>query len=352
MNHKLNTLTLLLSLSGVLFLASCQNQELPIMQNNSLITYNNPLSIPIADPFVLFDNGTYYLYGTDERDSSLGVPVLVSKDLVHWERKGRAFEKSDKTWSKVNFWGPEVIKVNNEFYMYYNASPNKIPNVWPFNVSLCIAKSDSPLGPFNELVAPFYEPSGEDDAIDQNIFIDDDGQGYIYFTFVTKGRNEIRVVKLKDSLIKFDGEPILCIQPVEPWENHPWNGHRVAEGAFMIKHKDYYYLTYTANHFLDPNYCIGYATSKNPMGPWEKYKGNPILKKTDHIYGPGNGMMVPSPDGTEMLMVYHTHYNTTQVGPRQVAVDRARFVESDSGPDILVIDGPKHTAQPLPSGAK
>jgi beta-xylosidase len=315
-------------------------------------TYQNPLPVPVADPFVLYEGGVYYLYGTDERGSSKGFPVYTSTNLADWTDRGFAFRASDKTWSKVNFWSPEVVRVGGAYYMYFSASPNTVPNVWPFNMYLCIAKSSSPLGPFEEIKSPFYRPSGKDEAIDSNVFLDDDGKAYLYFVYVTHGCNEIRGVKLKDNLVEMDGEPTLCVQPVEDWENHPWEGHRVAEGAFMLKHNGYYYLTYTANHFLDPDYCIGYATSKSPLGPWEKYKGNPVLKRSDFIYGPGNGMMVPSPDGAEYFMVYHIHYNTTQAGPRQLAIDRIRFESRPDGPDILFVDGPTHTPQPLPSGAK
>ena len=85
---------------------------------------------------------------------------------------------------------------------------------------------------------------------------------------------------------------------------------------------------------------------------WEKYEGNPILSKTEAIEGPGNGMFVKSPDGTELFIVYHTHFKPGQVGPRRVAIDRVRFQEVENGPDILAIDGPTSTPQPMPSAAK
>ena len=315
-------------------------------------TYTNPLGVPVADPFVFFENGTYYLYGTDEqRGSGYGFPVLTSTDLVNWEFKGYAFHKTEDTWTQINYWGPEVVKVGKDYYMYFNGSPNKKAGA-PFNMHLCIAKGKSPLGPFKELKVPFYKAPAPDEAIDQTVFIDDDGQPFLVFTQVTFGRNDIRIVKLKDNLTEFDGEPVLLITPTQEWESRAWNGHKVAEGGYIFKRKGYYYLTYTANDFQDPNYCIGYATSKNPFGPWEKYDGNPILSKTDVVHGPGNGMFVKSPDGKETFIVYHTHCKPGQVGPRQVAIDRVRFKEVKDGPDILVIDGPTLTPQPMPSGAK
>jgi beta-xylosidase len=316
----------------------------------SMQHYSNPLNVQIADPFVFRHEGIYYLYGTYEPDANLGVPVMTSKDLANWTWRGFALEKTQASWGQVHYWGPEVVRVKDHFYMYYNASPNKTPEP-PFNMHLCIAESNSPLGPFKELKAPFYQPEGEDEAIDQNVFIDTDGQAYIYFTQVTQGRNDIRAVKLKDTMTEFDGEPVLCIRSTEPWERRPWENHLVAEGAFVVKRKGLYYLTYTANHFMDPHYAFGYATSEHPLGPWHKFSGNPFLARTEFVAGPGNGMLVPSPDGSEMFMVYHTHQSPRELGWRQLAIDRARFVEQETGPNILIVDGPTHLPQPLPAGA-
>ena len=70
-------------------------------------------------------------------------------------------------------------------------------------------------------------------------------------------------------------------------------------------------------------------------------------------YKPGNGMFVKSPDGKELFIVYHTHFKPGQVGPRKMAIDRVRFKSARAGrPDIIVIDGPTSTPQPMPSGAK
>lgn len=312
--------------------------------------YCNPLDVPMADPYVLFYEGTYYLYGTYDPSPDKGFLVWVSKDLIHWIKKGYAFKKTVDTWSQCHFWGPEVIYIKGEFYMYFNASPNKNKKDWPPNVRLCIGKSKSPLGPFVEIKTPFYSPKPPDEAIDQNVFIDEDNQAYLYFTRVTLGRNEIQVVKLKDNMVEFDGEPIQCVRPTEPWESYPWGNHVVTEGAYVLKHKEYYYLLYTANHFKDVNYSMGYAVSKTPLGPWSKFERNPILKKTNDIHGTGNGMIIPSPDGLEYFLVYHVHNSIDKVLPRKLAIDRIHFIPHEGEPDIIVIDGPTHTPQPLPSG--
>jgi len=307
----------------------------------------------MSEVFVLLHHRVYYLYGTYDPMPNSGVRVYISEDLVHWQDKGWALANSNRTWAQHHFWGAEVLFHHGAFYMYFNASPNKTPDL-PFNVSLCIAVGDSPLGPFKELKTPFYDPPGPDEAIHQHIFIDDDRQAYLYLTYVTYGRNEIRVVKLKENLIEFDGEPILCLRPTEPWESHPIPGtsHLVAEGANVIKHKGYYYLTYAANVFYSADYAMCYATSKNPMGPWTKAKNNPILKSSEYIYGPGGGTTKSSPDGSEMFMLYSVHNNLSGWRPRRLAIDRIRFIPQQESPDLRTVDGPTHTPQSLPSGAK
>ncbi len=318
------------------------------VEKHSVSEYCNPIQVQLADPWVLQHEGVYYLYGTHDRNPGLGVPVYTSTDLVHWSWRGFAFKKTASTWSQVNFWGPEVLRFEGRFRMYYNASPGPKPGP-PFNMHLCIAESDSPLGPFREVKAPWFQPEGKDEAIDQSVFLDDDGKGYLYWTRVTDGRNEIQVVPLTDDLLRFAGPSRLCVQPTQAWESHPWNGHVVAEGSFAFKRGATCYLTYTGNHFMDSHYAIGYATSDSPLGPWEKSPDNPILAANDHVSGPGNGMLIPSPDGTETFMVYHTHQSVRELGWRQIAIDRVTFTADK--PNRIVVTGPTHTPQPLPSGA-
>jgi len=295
--------------------------------------------IGIADPNILLHKGTYYLYGTDEkRGATEGNPVYTSTDLKNWEEQSIAFSKGKDTWSQRHFWGAEVIQKGDKFLMYYCCSHN-MDDREPLNMHLAAAVSDSPLGPFKELRAPLYKPQGKDEAIDQNIFVDNDGKAYLFFVRVVIGsHNEIQVVKLKENYLDFDGEPETIIRPEKKWESNEWDGHKVAEAPFAFKHGDYYYLLYTCNHFLDEKYAIGFATSKSPMGPWKKYDNNPILQKRGNIPGPGNASLIKSADGNDTFIVYHTHNKPGQVSPRLLKIDRVEFISSGEGkPDIISI---------------
>ena len=50
--------------------------------------------LPLADPYVLVENNTYYAYGTH---SDHGIEVYTSTDLKNWECKGLALKKEDVT---------------------------------------------------------------------------------------------------------------------------------------------------------------------------------------------------------------------------------------------------------------
>ena len=81
---------------------------------------------------------------------------------------------------------------------------------------------------------------------------------------------------MTDDLMKIKKETLSeCIKAEEPWELLQ---AKVAEGPSVLKKKGMYYLIYSANHYQNKGYGVGYATSKSPMGPWTKYDKNPLLQ--------------------------------------------------------------------------
>ncbi|MDL1872546.1 hypothetical protein FBR05_10095, partial [Deltaproteobacteria bacterium PRO3] len=71
----------------------------------------------------------------------------------------------------------------------------------------------------------------------------------------------------------------------------------VAEGPWMLKRKGVYYLMYSGSGADGPDYAIGYATSKSPLGPFTKHAGNPIAKRGNGVFGPGHHCVITGPDG-------------------------------------------------------
>ena len=212
-----------------------------------IASYTN--SVLLADPFIMLYKGVYYAYGTHSKD---GIEVYTSDDLNGWkEVPGLALHKDNSIGDKW-FWAPEVYYVNGKFYMYYTAEEH-----------MCVATSDSPLGPFiQEVKKPMLE--GEK-TIDNSLFIDDDGTPYLFFDRFNDGLN-IWVAELEEDLITIKKQTLHpCIHVSQEWEN-VWP--RVNEGAFVTKHNGMYYMTYSANSYESPFYGVGCAIATDIMGEW------------------------------------------------------------------------------------
>lgn len=309
-------------------------------------SYINPIATG-ADPYILYWDGMYYLYSTNAVNE--GYKVFTSIDMSEWTDRGFCLKKEDVYCDPMDnkgFWAPEVYYYNGKFYMIYTV-----------NEHIGIATADSPLGPFASEKHGFINDNERE--IDGHLFFDDDGRVYIYFVRCGSNigdgiGNEIFGAEFDMNTFTYKNEKCLLYPQPHTWE---WIGDHgyVAEGPYVLKHKGRYYLTYSANGFGSKDYAIGVAISDSPLGTYEKYKGNPILKKniSRDIYGTGHHSFTVSPDGTETFIVYHRHASSECVIPRKTCVDRCYFVyDKEHSYDVLKVDGPTNTYQPCPSGVK
>lgn len=306
----------ILTLVNLLCILVCYSQE-----NSKLKKVGEQSkSILLADPTIFYSMGTYYLYGTTGGDnalSNLGFMVYTSSDLEKWEgpagyQNGLALKKGDSFGDK-GFWAPQILKNNNAFCMIYTA-----------NEKIAVAFSNSPLGPFkNESKKTIIETGNQ---IDPFIFIDEDGKKYLYHVRLTNG-NRIFVVEISDDFKSIKSETLTeCIAGSLPWENTqnvPWT---VTEGPSVLKHDHLYYLIYSANDFRNPDYAVGYATSKSPYGPWEKSTDSPIIgRKNVNHNGIGHGDIFLDKNN-KMKYVFHTHFDESGVSPRKTAIIDIDFI--------------------------
>jgi beta-xylosidase len=291
-------------------------------------TYRNPL-LPdreIADPFVLRVDRNYYLYPTSD---ARGYEVFVSDDLVHWERKARAFEDP-----RGGDWAPEVFynrRGDRKFYLYYTDNMPG-PRGGPREKQIGVAVADSPLGPFTD------KGVLAEHSIDADLFQDNDGSLYLYYVNLAGGF-KIIAQQMANPLEK-KGESRVVIRPTEDWEKR---SGEVTEGPFMLKHKGSYYLMYSGTGADSPDYGIGYATSASPLGPFVKYSGNPIARRTGNVLGPGHHCVVEGPDG-KLWLVYHQKWNAEKNFHRFLAIDPMWF--DDQG--VIHTTLSRDTDQPAP----
>lgn len=283
-------------------------------------TYKNPVidAIGPADPHVIEVDGRYYLYPTGNNSA---YHVYTSTDLVHWTKGPEVFRPGDK-----NVWAPDVYRhpEDGQFYLYYTV-----------NKRIGVAVAPRPDGRFEDVRTLMQG------AIDAHLFRDDDGSLYLYY------------VKLPGFLIHCwrmsspttpEGDAVKILRPTEPWEKV---SGAVTEGPFMLKHKGTYYLLFSGTGADSVNYAVGYATAKNPMGPFTKHAGNPIIKGGDGAVAPGHGCVIRDGAG-KLWHVYHQKKDGTAPWNRFICIDSMEFDDGGVLHGSATRDTPQTTPEPLP----
>jgi len=212
-----------------------------------------------ADPAPMVYNDTVYLYTGHDEDDAAGFKMqnwmlYTSTDMVNWTDHGVVASLKDFKWVTVDngAWAPQCIRRNNKFYMYC-----PMPN----GAGIGVLVSDRPYGPFKDPIGKALIKNGPQD-IDPTVFIDDDGQAYLYW-----GNPELWYVKLNEDMISCSTEPKKMPEFVKiKGEKDPFH---YQEGPWAWKRNGHYYMAYASTCCPEG---IGYAMGKTATGPWE-YKG-------------------------------------------------------------------------------
>lgn len=195
--------------------------------------------INIRDPFVLYENEKYYMYGTRAENfgqKTAGFDVYISTDLENWSEPAECFN-SEKYGMNLNVnWAPEVHKYNGSYYMFatFTRKSNGLRGTY-------ILKADNPLGPFaphsNGVVTP-----EEWECLDGTLYVNKEGKPYIVFchehTQIIDGT--ICYAPLSDDLTESIGDAVTLFKASEPcWaeEIKNENDHRITDGPFMYRTK-------------------------------------------------------------------------------------------------------------------
>lgn len=269
-----------------------------------------------ADPTIVVNGDSYYLTGTKgTREGPEGFAILESKDLKTWappagtgDSAHMILTKGDQTYGTHGFWAPQLFQEDDAYYLTYTANEQTV-----------LARSSSLLGPYRQAeIAPI---DGTEKNIDSFIFKDDDGKYYLYHVRFDKG-NYLWVAEFDLKKGKIKPETLTkCFGQTEPWEATPaYKSVPIMEGPTVIRLKNKYYLFYSANHFENIDYSVGYAVSDSPLGPWVKQKDSPILHRSIvGENGSGHGDLFEGLDG-QLYYVYHVHFNEQQVSPRRTRI--------------------------------
>lgn len=254
-------------------------------------TIKNPIiDAYLADPFIHFENGTYYLFATGGAKDGNKIPIYSSKNLRNWKfEKGAVIQGDSLSWNYKNFWAPEVHKFGDTYYLYYTASTKVSPRNSGNRVGVATAKNI--LGPYRD-----KGPVINHASLDGHPLVTYDGNMYLYFTVEQlnqKGlpQGKIYAYKMADP-ITVTGKPTPIIT------EHPWQ-----EGAFILKKDMTYWLTYSIGAWKNETYNVRLAKSKNPLGPYTLYD-KPLLQSNTIVKGPGHNSLFKDDKGDNWI-VYH-----------------------------------------------
>lgn len=225
-----------------------------------------------SDPAPLVHGDRLYLYtGHDEDNADFfwmqEWRVYSTDDMVNWTDHGSPLALEDFSWADDRAWAAQCIERDGRFYWYVCAH-SKLTD----GMAIGVAIGDSPTGPFKDAIGKPLFDNGSWDNIDPTVFIDDDGQAYIYW-----GNPRLYFARLNDDMISLNGDVELVEMTAEgfgapdPENLDPGKKYRdcYTEGPWISKRNGKYQMLYAAGGVPEH---ISYSESDSPSGPW-RYRG-------------------------------------------------------------------------------
>ena len=214
-----------------------------------------------ADPAPMTHGDTVYLYTSHDEDDATGFKMFnwmcySTKDMVNWTDHGiiggvvepyKTFKWADG----VNAWAPQCIERNGKFYLF-------CPFPYKGNMAIGVAVADNPAGPFTDAIGKPLISRGNGGDYDPTIFIDDDGQAYLYWG----GNGPCYYAKLNADMISVSSE--IQVASIDFTGTRPEASY--TEGPWLWKKNNHYYLAWASRCCPEG---IGYGMSDRPTGPWQ-----------------------------------------------------------------------------------
>ena len=259
-----------------------------------------------ADPSPIVVGDTLFLYTShdshpedihDEKEKNSAGFFMYdwllwsTTDMVNWTEHGAVASLRDFEWrSRENgAWAIQTVERNGKFYLYAPLHGHGIG----------VLVADSPYGPFKDpLGKPLVWQQEHWDDIDPSVFIDDDGQAWMFW-----GNPHAYCVKLNEDMISTSGDIYVLNQkdgmmrPVKEegskinlrvsWqEKSNWAIQHYQEGPWFYKRNGHYYMAFASTCCPE---ALGYAMSNNPLGPWKEM--GYIMRPTERDRGNHPGIV-------------------------------------------------------------
>lgn len=240
--------------------------------------------INIRDPFILKEDGVYYLYGTRGKNfgqKTGGFDVYKGTDLENWSEPEMIFDSEKFGLNKNSNWAPEVHKFNGKYYML--ATFEK-PDGMRGTYSLVSA---SPDGEFVKCSENSLTPDGWW-CLDGTLYISREGKPYLVFCHehVQIMNGTVCYVELNSELSEAVSEPIYMFSGWDAKYAERIKGNRyVTDGPFMYRGKNNrLYMIWSSAINGQYYQCLAVSSNGEIDGTWEQLE--PIFTKDG-----GHGML-------------------------------------------------------------
>ncbi|MGJ9383479.1 arabinan endo-1,5-alpha-L-arabinosidase [Salipaludibacillus sp. CF4.18] len=262
---------------------------------------------PAHDPAIIKDQNTYYVFSTGKlqnQEDPGGIYIRKSEGTLEgeWEAIG---EIPAPDWIKEygpnHLWAPQVVKREDEYYLYYATS-----SFGSNNSAIGAASSKTPGDPESWIDhgPVFTSQQGSEDynAIDPHVFEADDSW-WIAFGSHFSG---IKLQKMA-SQTEVEGE-------IYTLANRPGVAHNPIEAPTIIEKGNYFYLFTSWDQCCngtDSTYKIAVGRSESVTGPYvdkdgvplEEGGGTVILSTKGDQIGPGGQDILQ--EGDIDYLIYH-----------------------------------------------
>jgi hypothetical protein len=227
----------------------------------TLAAGDNPIiqTLYTTDPAPLVHDGRVYLYtGHDEPNAQTfqmnDWRIYSSADMVNWQDHGSPLSLKTFSWATAQAWASQTIQRNGKFYWYVSIRHTS------GSMAIGVAVGDSPTGPFKDAIG---KPLAMNNGIDPTVWIDDDGQAYLYW-----GNPGLWYVKLNADMVSYTGNINTVTLTAAGFGGRSGNAQRPTtfeEGPWLYKRDGKYYMLYAANCCSEH---LGWSTGPSATGPW------------------------------------------------------------------------------------
>lgn len=249
-------------------------------------TYINPvIHADYSDPDVIRVGNDFYMTASSFQ-SSPGLPILHSKDLVNWTIVNYALEKVPPydvyatPQHGKGVWAPAIRHHNGEYFIYWGDP----------DFGIFMVKTDDPLGKWSE---PVLVKEGKG-MIDPCPLWDDDRKTYLVNGWAGSraGMNSVLTVwEMNPEGNALEGNPVIV------FDGNDGVNHTV-EGPKFYKRDGKYYILCPAG-----GVATGWQLALRASSPFGPYEQKIVMSQgnTD-INGPHQGGLVDAPDGSSWFL--------------------------------------------------